>query len=53
MSLWIKHQALEKNSIYMLIGIRYEERDLVATFGERYVDYRRRVGMLVPGVGRR
>jgi protein-S-isoprenylcysteine O-methyltransferase Ste14 len=40
-------------SIYMLIGIRYEERDLVATFGERYVDYRRRVGMLVPGVGRR
>lgn len=40
-------------SAYMLIGIRYEERDLVATFGATYEDYRRRVGMLVPGVGRR
>ncbi len=35
-------------SAYMLIAIRFEERDLVATFGEAYVAYRAKVGMLVP-----
>jgi len=35
-------------SAYMLIAIRFEERDLVATFGEAYVAYRTKVGMLVP-----
>ena len=35
-------------SAYILIGIRYEERDLVAQFGPDYEDYRRRVGMLTP-----
>lgn len=40
-------------SIYMLIAIRYEERDLVSYFGRDYEDYRERVGMLIPGVGRR
>jgi protein-S-isoprenylcysteine O-methyltransferase Ste14 len=35
-------------SAYMLIAIRYEERDLVGLFGEDYEDYRRRVGMLTP-----
>ncbi|HEU4498747.1 MAG TPA: hypothetical protein VFR60_05360 [Sphingomicrobium sp.] len=40
-------------SIYMLIAIRYEERDLVHLFGSQYVEYRTRVGMLIPGVGRR
>ena len=39
-------------TIYVLIAIRYEERDLVGVFGKDYVDYRRRVGMLVPGVGK-
>ncbi len=33
---------------YMLIGIQLEERDLVATFGATYVEYRRRVSMIVP-----
>jgi protein-S-isoprenylcysteine O-methyltransferase Ste14 len=33
---------------YILIGIWFEERDLVAQFGERYLRYRRQVGMLVP-----
>jgi protein-S-isoprenylcysteine O-methyltransferase Ste14 len=40
-------------SIYMLIAIRYEERDLVAWFGRDYEEYRERVGMLLPGIGRK
>jgi methanethiol S-methyltransferase len=33
---------------YILIGVRLEERDLIAQFGQRYRDYRRQVGMLLP-----
>jgi protein-S-isoprenylcysteine O-methyltransferase Ste14 len=40
-------------SVYMLIAIRYEERDLVAFHGADYEDYRGRVGMLVPRLGRK
>jgi protein-S-isoprenylcysteine O-methyltransferase Ste14 len=40
-------------SLYMLIAIRYEERDLVGYFGKDYEDYRRNVGMLLPRFGRR
>jgi len=40
-------------TLYLLVGIHYEERDLVANFGTQYEDYRRRVGMLIPGLGRR
>ena len=36
---------------YILIAIQLEERDLIATFGERYQAYRRQVGMLLPKVG--
>jgi protein-S-isoprenylcysteine O-methyltransferase Ste14 len=39
---------------YILVGVRLEERDLVAQFGGSYEQYRRRVPMLMPGVlGRR
>lgn len=38
---------------YVLIAIRYEERDLVDYYGDQYVDYRKRVGTLVPGLGKR
>ena len=40
---------------YILIGIWFEERDLVAQFGERYRLYRAQVGMLLPylKIGRR
>ena len=40
-------------TVYILIGIAYEERDLMAHFGETYGEYRRKVGMVVPGIGRR
>jgi protein-S-isoprenylcysteine O-methyltransferase Ste14 len=33
---------------YILIGIYFEERDLVAQFGDRYRRYRKQVGMLLP-----
>ena len=35
-------------SAYILIGIAFEERDLVLQFGERYRRYREQVGMLIP-----
>jgi methanethiol S-methyltransferase len=40
-------------SVYMLIAIRYEERDLVHLFGSDYEAYRRNVGMLAPRIRRR
>jgi protein-S-isoprenylcysteine O-methyltransferase Ste14 len=33
---------------YILLGIWFEERDLVARFGDQYRRYRKQVGMLVP-----
>jgi len=35
-------------TIYILIAIRYEERDLTAHLGQEYVKYQQRVGMLTP-----
>jgi protein-S-isoprenylcysteine O-methyltransferase Ste14 len=35
---------------YILLGIALEERDLVATFGNAYRDYRVRTGMLLPKI---
>jgi methanethiol S-methyltransferase len=35
-------------TVYILIAIRYEERDLIAHFGKKYQDYVKSVPMLVP-----
>ncbi len=40
-------------SVYMVLAIRLEERDLVDLFGTDYEQYREKVGMLAPRLGRR
>ncbi len=39
-------------TVYILIAIIYEERDLIAAFGDDYRRYRAKTGMLLPGIGR-
>lgn len=41
------------NTLYILIAVRLEERDLTNDLGEQYTDYRARVPMLIPGFHRR
>ena len=36
-------------SVYLAIGIRHEERDLLWTFGESYARYRLKVSAIIPG----
>lgn len=37
-------------TLYILVGVRYEERDLVRYLGQEYIDYRRRTPALLPGL---
>lgn len=39
-------------TVYILIAIRHEERDLVGVFGAEYEEYRTRAGMLIPKLGK-
>lgn len=38
-------------TLYIVIAIGYEEKDLIALFGDEYQDYKSRVGMLSPRLG--
>ena len=38
---------------YIIIGIAYEEKDLLEVFGQEYADYRKRVGAFIPGIGKK
>jgi methanethiol S-methyltransferase len=40
-------------SVFMLIAIQYEERDLTDLYGDDYRRYRSGVGMIAPKIGRR
>ncbi len=39
-------------TIYIVIGISYEEKDLLTEFGQRYAEYRGKVGAFIPGIGK-
>lgn len=40
-------------TVYIVIGIAHEERDLLDLFGNEYGDYRRSVGAFIPGLGKK
>lgn len=37
-------------TLYVLVALRFEERDLVAFHGDRYREYRETTPMLIPGL---
>lgn len=40
-------------TIYISVGARFEERDLVSRFGDSYLAYQAEVGRILPGLGKR
>ena len=48
---WTRFVFAAVSSAYLIVAIPFEERSLVETFGDTYVDYQRRCdGGLLPGV---
>ena len=41
------------STVYILIGTQLEEKDLVELFGDKYRDYQKSVGMLLPNLRRK
>ena len=37
-------------TVYILIGVRFEEHKLLRQFGKKYADYKRRTPLLIPGI---
>lgn len=55
MALWLTSEMTASRlllavgmTIYVLIGVAHEERDLITTFGDDYIRYKAKVGMLLP-----
>ena len=40
-------------TLYVLVAVQLEEKDLIAEHGEAYKSYRRRVPMLIPSIRNR
>ena len=40
-------------TVYILLAIQLEEKDLIAEHGERYIDYRKHVPMVIPRLSRK
>lgn len=40
-------------TVYIFIGLYFEEKDLVRELGKSYADYKERVGMMIPFIGRK
>jgi len=38
-------------SAYILVGVYHEEKDLIRSFGQRYLEYRLRTGRFLPRIG--
>lgn len=39
-------------TVYILVGIHYEEKDLLDAFGDQYSEYRKKVGSFLPWIGK-
>jgi len=37
-------------TVYIFVGLYYEEKDLVKELGEAYIDYKNRIGMIIPKI---
>ena len=37
-------------SLYIAVGIYYEERDLVRSFGDTYRKYKQQIAAFIPGI---